>query len=84
VIEYFSEFRTYNLKICTSTSDCSDLQETNYFYFYFFDFETKNPFTVNLINEGEWAKEFGASWDSKYIWIVYKWILIEKTNTGIS
>jgi hypothetical protein len=84
VTEYFSEFEPYNLKICTSISDCSDLRETDYFYLYWFDFETKNPFTINLINEGEFAKEYGASWDSKYIWIIYKWILIEKTNTGIS
>ena len=84
VREYFNEFESYNLKICTSMSDCSDLLETDYFYLYGFDFETKNPFTINLINEGELAKEYGASWDSKYIWIIYKWILIEKINTGIS
>lgn len=84
VVKYFREFEHYNLKICKSASDCSDLLETDYFYLYCFDFETKNPFKINLINEGEFAKEYGATWNSKYIWIIYKWILIEKTNTGIS
>ncbi|GAA5021982.1 hypothetical protein GCM10011506_01820 [Marivirga lumbricoides] len=84
VLECFNEFEPYNLKICKSISDCSDLRETDFFYLYWFDFEYKNPFTINLINEGEFAKEYGAGWDSKYIWIIYKWVLIEKTNTGIS
>jgi hypothetical protein len=84
VIESFKEFEPYNLTICKSIFDCSDLQETEFFYLYWFDFETKNPFTINSINEGEFAKEYGAGWDSKYIWIIYKWILIEKKNTGIS
>ena len=84
VIEYFSKFKPYNLEVCTSISDCSDLRKTDFFYLYGFDFETKNPFTINLINEGESAKEYAATWDSKYIWIVYKWILIEKVNTGVS
>ena len=84
VIEYFSEFKAYNLKICTSVSDCSELQESNDYYLYYFEFETKNPFSINLINEGEIAREYGAIWESKYIWIIYKWVLIEKINTGIS
>lgn len=84
VIAYFKEFEPYNLKICTSIPDCSNLRESDYFYLYKFDFKTKNPFTINLIIESESAKEYGANWDSKYIWIFYKWILIEKTNSGIS
>jgi len=84
VLAYFNEFEPYNLNIYTSINDCTHLRVTEYFYIYVFNFETKNPFTINLINEGEFAKEYGASWESKYIWIFYKWILIEKTNTGIS
>jgi len=84
VIENFKEFEPNKIKICKSKSDCSNLRETYYFYLYAFDFETKNPFIINVINESELAKEYGASWESKYIWIIYKWILVEKTNTGIS
>ena len=84
VIAHFKEFKSYNLKVCTSLSDCSDLLETDYYYLYGFDFETKNPFTINVINEAEAAKAYGANWNSKYIWILFKWILVEKTNTGIS
>lgn len=84
VKKYFKAFKPYNLKICISYSDCSNLRKKNNFYLYFFDFETKNPFTTNTITEGEFAKDFGAGWQSKYIWILYKWILIEKKITGIS
>ncbi|MFT5723751.1 MAG: hypothetical protein ACI9JN_000868 [Bacteroidia bacterium] len=84
VLAYFDEFEPYNVKICTSISDCSDLRKSDNFYLYWFDLETKGPFTINLVKEEELAEEYIASWDSKYIWIICKWILIEKTNTGIS
>lgn len=84
VVAYFNKFKKYELKICTSTLDCSDLLKTDNGYLYWFDFETKHPFTINIIREAEAATEYGASWDSEYIWIICKWILIDKTNTGIS
>jgi len=84
VSKYFSQFAPYNLKVCKSLSECSDLRETDTYYLYLFDFKTKNPFTINLIGEGEFAKEYGASWESRYIWVFFTWILIEKVNTGIS
>ena len=53
-------------------------------YEYIIKNETKNPFKINNILEIEHAPEYGASFKSSYIWILFDWVLIKKENTGIS
>lgn len=84
VLESFKEFKPLNLTFCSSISDCTRTLDLDSLYLYGCDIEIRNPFYINLIKEVEYAKQYGASWDSKYIWVICKWILIEKTNTGIS
>lgn len=82
--ESFKDFKDYDIRICEVMSDCSGQRKSEDFYLYMLDIEREGPLFVNIIIEGEMAKEFGACWHSKYIWVLYKWILIEKKNTGIS
>ncbi|MGB0868909.1 MAG: hypothetical protein ACPGSD_04860 [Flavobacteriales bacterium] len=82
--ENFKSFRLHKIQVCTSITDCKNLRKTDSFYLYLFNIENRNPFKVNALIEGELADGFGASWESKYIWFLWKWILLEKTNTGIS
>jgi hypothetical protein len=51
---------------------------------YSFTFNKFNAFGFSEVYEAELAKEFGADWKSKYIWVIYKWILIEKVDIGVS
>jgi|GEM_PF-5169351 len=81
---YFSQLNGYNVSVCKSYSECDYLRKFGNFYLYWFEHKIKHPFNINLINEAEAAEEYGATWESKYIWIIYKWYLIEKVNTGIS
>lgn len=53
-------------------------------YEYMIKNEAKNPFKVNVVKEWEHAPEFAASWESKYVWILFDRVLIKKENTGIS
>lgn len=82
--EHFKAFERYNIQFCPSVSACETLRETDDFYFYSFNLETQHPFFVNQVIEGEMGEQFGAAWNSKYIWVLYKWVLIEKYNSGIS
>lgn len=82
--ENFNVFNSYNFEICEQISTCSYDSNSDYFYLYSFYNNTKNPFTINIIREGEMAKEFGAAWESKYVWILFRWILLDKRNTSVS
>lgn len=82
--ENFKDFEGINIQFCQSISACETLRETDDFYFYIFNLETQHPFFINQVIEGEMGQQFGASWKSKYIWVLYKWVLIEKHNSGIS
>ncbi|NMM50811.1 hypothetical protein [Marinigracilibium pacificum] len=82
--ESFHVFKLMNLRFCTSINDCNELYKTDTFFFYIFDVKSRNPFGVNIISESEMAKFYGANWESKYIWVICKWVLLEKENTGIS
>ena len=82
--ENFPDFTPYNLVLCQSISDCSEIRNTSTFYIYYFENETNHPFAVNLIHESEMAYAFGANWESKYVWVLFTWILLEKANTGIA
>lgn len=84
VQKYFKGFENKKIRICQSTEACPASRATDDFYIYCFDFKKKNPFGVSVIEEIEFAKFFAASWESKYVWIFYKWVLIEKASTGIS
>lgn len=80
----FPKFESYQIVGCTTLADCSSIRENDNFYIYGFDFNSRNPFVTHKIIEFEFAKEFGAIWESKYIWVFYRWVLLEKINTGIS
>lgn len=83
ILEAFPEFRSHALTVCKSQEKCSNIK-TGEFYLYHFDYTFKTPFFINVINESEMAHEYGASWSSQYVWVFYKWILVNKKNTGIS
>ena len=80
----FSKFRNRKIKICKTQQECTGLKGSEEFYIYWFNSKIKNPFWINKIEEGEFAEFFGASWESEYIWVIYKWVFIEKESTGIS
>ncbi|PCJ65585.1 MAG: hypothetical protein COA58_09245 [Bacteroidetes bacterium] len=72
------------IRSCKTFSECIDLARIDEHYLYGFSWEKRNPFLSNIVVEGEKAKEFGASWESKYVWVLFKWVLLDKENTGIS
>lgn len=84
VLNHFIEFASYSLKVCDRLKGCAEVKETKNYYLYFIDSKTNNPFAINIVIEGESAKEYGAGFESKYIWVLFRWILLEKINTGIS
>lgn len=81
---HFNQLNPYDIKIYSSLADCSDFKKKDSLYLYSFDFINKSPFTINTLKEAEFSKGYGASWNSKYIWVLFRWVLIEKSNTGIS
>ncbi len=84
ITKYFKKFEDIKFETCVSAENCPNLRKSENFYHYFVGNLNKNPFVINKIGETELAKEYGASWESEYIWIIFKWVLIEKRMTGIS
>ncbi|BDD04562.1 hypothetical protein [Aureibacter tunicatorum] len=80
----FVKFKESNVFLCNDFVASSELKKTKDFYIYHILYESQNPFWINKVYEYELVNEFGATWESEYIWALYKWILIEKNNTGIS
>lgn len=79
----FILFKDKEIVICSNREECIE-PKTDYFYRFYFDNITNKPFAINYISEVEHPKGFIAAWESKYIWVFYKWILIEKHMTLIS
>ncbi|KXX71260.1 hypothetical protein AVL50_09390 [Flammeovirga sp. SJP92] len=79
-------FQPYSTDILSleTKGDVMGLLHQGYTLIYLLEFDGSHPFFINTIHEAEAAKEYGAGWESKYIWVLYQWILIEKVNTGIS
>lgn len=80
----FKLLASQELKICKQYLECKGLEETENFYIYCFDLQSKNPFYVNSVKEHELADEFGAWWTSRYVWVLFKWVLIEKVDEGVT
>lgn len=79
----FSSFEDYDIIISSDFVNVFAPINANR-YEYVIKNESNNPFGMNQIKELEHAPEFVASFESKYIWILFYWVLIEKENTGIS
>ena len=80
----FKLFDTEEFRVCEKVEKCDSLK-TGYFYYFYFGFaNNKNPFIINEIVEVEYAQYYAARWDSKYIWILFDWVLLDKKMTGQS
>ena len=80
----FELVSSFNYTICKTESEFRDTRTKEHYFLYYFNNTTRNPFSINLIDEYEGGYEYGASWESKYIWLFYKWVLLEKYSTGMS
>ncbi len=84
VKKYFKLFKNRTVEICPSLEACPNARRSDSFYNYFIEEEVEIPFLRSKIIESEMAFQFAATWKSRYVWVFYKWILIDKEMTGIS
>ena len=81
---YFKMFSDKNLTVCQLDSGCENARHKEEFYIYAIELKKENPFGYNKVVEAEFTDSFAATWESKYVWILCRWVLIKKINTGIS
>ncbi|MEP0266009.1 hypothetical protein [Dokdonia sp.] len=87
VVASFPIFAAYKLELCEALPNkCIEEYDWNKKgrYHYFFEIKTGGVFAIHTIAEFEHATQYGASWESHYVWVLFKWILIKKENRGIS
>ncbi len=87
VLASFSDFKKYELRLCENLPEkCIENFDWNEEgkYQYLFEMKNNGAFTIHTINEFEHASAYGARWESYYIWVVFKWVLIRKESRGIS
>lgn len=63
----FKSFEPYKITLFKPDDDLFSLRQSDYFYLYSALLDNIQPFGISIIEEGEMAKEFGASWESRYV-----------------
>lgn len=87
VIASFPVFEEYKIRLCEALPQkCIDGYDWNKKgrYQYFFEIKTDGPLAIHTVEEFEHASQYGAAWESVYVWIIYKWVLITKESRGMS
>lgn len=80
-------FEEYRLRLCKGFPE-KCLEDPDWSkkgtYHYFIEIKTDGAFAIHTIAEFEHAPEYGARWESLYVWVLFKRVLISKEYKGIS
>ncbi len=83
ILENFELFNNYEVQLSNDFENpFATIGEQRYEYL--IKYESRHPFGINYILETEHAPQYGARWNSCYIWVLFDWVLIKKENKGIS
>lgn len=87
VIASFSTFEKYIVTLCEQLPEkCIEDYDWNKKgrYQYFFEMKNEGAFAIHTIAEFEHAPEYVAVWESLYVWVIFRWMLITKESKGMS